>query len=168
MSDAKIVVGQGAERPARRWVVESAAVWKMIAPVGVAFLLVGLTDIALSWFPMRFGTPEWEFGTISTTLNNLPLPTLGVLILAAWAAATDQKTPVKVFGAVMMVLGVMLVGLVLLYLLTLAPAWSAVQAVDSLSAQLIAKKGIAKTLVQAAMYPAVYLLVGWKAWRLAS
>lgn len=137
----------------------------MIAPVGVAFLLVGLTDIALSWYPMRFGTPEWEFGTIGTTLNNMPLPTLGLLILAAWAVVTERKAPVKVFGVLMMVVGVVLVGLVVVYLLTLPPALTAIDAVENPSARVLAKKGIAKSLVQAVAFPAAYLLVGWRAWK---
>lgn len=167
MNDPRIVVGHGTERPASRWVVESTAVWKMIAPVGVAFLLVGLADIALSWYPVRFGTPEWEFGTIGTTLNNMPLPTLGLMILAGWAAVTERRTPVKVFGVLMMVVGLVLAGLVVLYLLTLPPAWGAVTAVEDPTLQVAAKKGIAKSLVQAVAYPAIYLLVGWNAWRLA-
>ncbi len=167
MSDDRIVVGAGVERSSSRWIVESTAVWKMIAPVGVAFMLVGLVDIALSWFPMRFGTPEWEFGTIGTTLNNLPLPTLGLMILAGWAAVTERRTPVRVFGVLMVVVGLVLAGLVVLYLLTLPPAWGAVTAVEDTTLQVAAKKGIAKSLVQVVAYPAVYLLVGWNAWRLA-
>lgn len=166
MSDAKIVVGQGTERPASRWVVESTAVWKMIAPVGLVFLLVGLTDIALSWFPMRFGTPEWEFGTIGTTLNNLPLPTLGLLLLAAWAVVTEKKLPVRVFGAVLMIVGVVLSGLVVIYLLTVPPAWNAANSLENASAMAVAKKGIMKSLVQAVAYPLAYLWVGYRAIRM--
>ncbi|MFN2317128.1 MAG: hypothetical protein ABR602_10630 [Gemmatimonadales bacterium] len=168
MSDDRIVVGQGSERAPSRLIVESPAVWKMIAPVGVAFLLVGLTDIALSWYPMRFGTPEWEFGTIGTTLNNLPLPTLGLLILAGWAAVTERRTPVKVFGVLMMVVGVVLAGLVVIYLLTVPPAWNAANSLDNASAMMVAKKGIAKSLVQAVVYPAVYLWAGYRAMRLTT
>lgn len=167
MDDSKIVVGAGGERAPTRFVVESPAVWRMIAPVGLAFLLIGLVDIALSWYPVRFGTPEWEFGTIGTTLNNLPLPTLGLLILGGWAAVTERRGAVKVFGVVAVAVAVVLAGLVIVYLLTLPPAWRAIQAVDNASAQMIAKKGIAKSLVQALAYPMVFGMVGWRAVRMS-
>jgi multisubunit Na+/H+ antiporter MnhC subunit len=49
----------------------------ILVTLGAAFLLVGLADLALLWWPIEFGNPAWEFGTISQTFDSLPMSGLG-------------------------------------------------------------------------------------------
>jgi hypothetical protein len=44
---------------------------------------VGLVDLALAWIPPRFGVVEWEFGTISSTLDSLPVSAMGTTLIVA-------------------------------------------------------------------------------------
>lgn len=53
---------------------------------GIAITLVG-SDLALLWIPARLGTPDWEFGTVSTTLDGMPLGTVGFALIAVGAVA---------------------------------------------------------------------------------
>ena len=83
-----------------------SAGWRVLRMIGFVLLVVGVLDLALAWFPLRFGTPEWEFGTISATLNNMPVPAMGLALLLAYAAAERNVgvlVAVAVWGAVMTV-----------------------------------------------------------------
>src|SRR6185437_6901598 len=57
--------------------------WRVVGWVGIAFVVMGFTDVALAWYPTAFGNPEWEFGAISATLNGFALPTLGLYLVLA-------------------------------------------------------------------------------------
>ena len=77
--------------------------WRVLLAIGVVLLTVGVLDLALAWFPPRFGTPEWEFGTVSATLNNMPVPAMGLALVLAYAAAersVGALIAVAVWGAV--------------------------------------------------------------------
>jgi len=49
--------------------------------------------LALLWYPLQFGSADWEFGTISAYLNGMPLGTLGLALLAAGAIGADGDEP---------------------------------------------------------------------------
>jgi hypothetical protein len=53
----------------------------LILAVGAALTIVGLVELALLWYPLRLGNVAWEFGTLSTTLDELPLTVLGVALV---------------------------------------------------------------------------------------
>jgi hypothetical protein len=57
-----------------------------LAPIlilaGLLFALAGSVDVLLFYYPPRFGDAEWEFGIIAQTFDAMPLPTLGLVLLA--------------------------------------------------------------------------------------
>jgi len=57
-----------------------------LAPIlivaGLLLAMAGWVGVALFYYPPRFGQPEWEFGTIAQTIDAMPLPTLGLVLLA--------------------------------------------------------------------------------------
>src|SRR5688500_13563574 len=59
----------------------------LLVAVGLAVSIVGGGDVMLFFWPPRFGDNEWEFGTIAQTVDALPLPTMGMLLLALAARA---------------------------------------------------------------------------------
>jgi hypothetical protein len=69
-----------AKEPDERLPLEESADfgWYLLGWIGLAFALVGGFDLALIWIPLGFGNPEWEFGTVSATLDGLPVTTLGL------------------------------------------------------------------------------------------
>src|SRR5689334_14868275 len=58
---------------------------RVLGAAGLVLAIVGWTDWALLWVPLRFGVVEWEFGTISQSFDALPLATIGTAALVAAA-----------------------------------------------------------------------------------
>ena len=78
MSDPKLVMPEKSSSKARRALPpDPVRTWALLGWVGVAFIVVGGVDFALTWYPMNFGNREWEFGTVTASFNGLPILLLG-------------------------------------------------------------------------------------------
>jgi len=138
----------------------SRAVW---AWTGLAFLIVGGADVALTWFPMQFGNPEWEFGSVTAAMNGLPVPMLGLAAMI-WASAEGRRkwmaTLSVVVGAVLLLC--ILAGLVLW-------ATGIPLALQSVPANLSVglEKALVKTSIQEVVYPVLLVFLTVRAWRAA-
>jgi hypothetical protein len=97
----------------------SASVFMVI---GGAFVTVGVVDLALLWTPLRFGTPAWEFATLSQTFSSLPFTGLGLVFVAVGLVGHPSARGLWIKGAAV-VFGVLALTLVVLGLLyvTVAP-----------------------------------------------
>ncbi len=58
---------------------------------GIFIIVVGWVDILVGWFPLGFGSPEWEFGVVSATVDGLPLSTLGLVATLLGASASGSR-----------------------------------------------------------------------------
>ena len=58
------------------------APWVVARNLAIVFLLVGGVDLALIWYPPRFGSPEFEFATISRFADGMPVFSMGMGLLA--------------------------------------------------------------------------------------
>jgi hypothetical protein len=101
------------------------AAWRLLAWLAVVFVVVGLIDIIVAWTPLRIGTPEWEFGTVTGTLNNLPVPAMGLILLLASGAALERRGQVVAALGVAVLLLMVLLLMGILYGLTAPLAWKA-------------------------------------------
>jgi hypothetical protein len=76
---------------------------------GVAFGIIGAVDLVLLWVPVRLGDPIWEFGTLSRTLDNLPMAVLGIALITIGLVRHPDRNPRWVqVAAVALALGVLL------------------------------------------------------------
>jgi hypothetical protein len=137
--------------------------WRIVQWLGLAFLIMSLIDIALGWYPTRFGSPEWEFGTISATVAGLSIPTLSLYLVLASSFALDQPKISKTMGIVMVVLALALPALGVFWLTNVPLALRATASNDIVNFGV--KKSIVKTLVLFAGYEILYGLGAWKALR---
>jgi hypothetical protein len=64
---------------------------RLVLFAGIFIILLGWVDILVSWFPLGFGSPEWEFGVVSATVDGLPLSTLGLVMTLLGAAASESR-----------------------------------------------------------------------------
>jgi hypothetical protein len=136
--------------------------WYLLGWIGLVFALVGGFDLALIWYPMGFGNPDWEFGTVSATLDGLPVVTLGMALLLGVGAARGQRWLVRVMAVVFVAAAVAIVLAAILY------ATNVPLAIQSMTDPVIAlglKKAIAKTTVQAVLYPVGFVWIAVITWR---
>jgi len=133
--------------------------WAVLGWIGVVFLLVGGTDFVLAWFPLDFGTREWEFGTVTGSFDGLPIVILGVGALLAASVQIGRRWW-TVTSAV--VAGVLLLAVVAAVVLWLTNVPLALQAVPAEAATGL-KKALVKTMVQGVTYPLVLAYLAWRA-----
>ena len=119
---------------------------RLLSWVGAAFVILGFMDIALAWYPVQFGNPDWEFGTIGGTMSALALPHLGLYLMLASAIARGQKSTTRAMGVVMIVLLLSIVGLGVVFLTVVPLALKSLAAAAPLVVQ-SAKRAILKALL---------------------
>ena len=133
--------------------------WSLLGYIGIAFILVGALDVGLAWFPFVLGSAEWEFGTIGATLNGLPLPGLGLMLVLASGVALGLPVRIRVVAAICAVLVVALLGLGFLYVTVIPVALSEVT-------NPVVRAGLMKSIVKAlallVIYPALFGWVGFR------
>ncbi len=136
--------------------------WQLIGVLGAIFVVLGLLDILLAWYPLMFGNPEWEFGTVASTLDNLPVTVLGFGLLLGAAVARGRRSAVRGWSILFIVLAVVILAIGVLYLLDVPVAFRTVQQ-PLLRTGL--KKAVAKAVGQMVLYPAGFLVMGVKGLR---
>jgi len=129
--------------------------WRTLGWLGLAYFIMALIDLALGWYPTRFGSPEWEFATISASLAGLAIPTLALYLILAAAQALDHKGTAKAVSIVMIVFALALPALGIFYLTNVPLALRATATNDV--ANFGMKKAIVKSLALFAGYETLYV-----------
>jgi hypothetical protein len=137
--------------------------WRILGWLGLAFLIMSFLDLALGWYPVRFGSPEWEFGTISATISGLAIPTLGLYLILGSAIALDRSRTAKTVAIVMIVLAIVLPALGIIFLTNVPVALKATATNDVVHFGM--KKAILKSLSLFAGYEILYVLGALKGLR---
>jgi hypothetical protein len=130
--------------------------------LGLTFAFVGLGDLALAWFPVAFGSPEWEFGTATTTLNGLPVPAMGLALLLGAALAADRPRHARTVATLLLILAVAILAIGVLWATTLPMAF---RPVTNEVVRLGLQKAVAKTAIQLLAYPPLFVVLGVAGWR---
>ena len=138
-----------------------ASLWPMLAVAGVALLAVGLSDLALAWYPPLFGNREWEFGTVTSTLNGLPVVLMGAVFAYLGVANRGMVRTTRVIGLASLLGALCIVTMAGLYLTNVPLALQSVEGPILLGV----KKAIAKSLVQSVVYPITFGVLGVRALR---
>ena len=157
-----MVAGITPERPHR--VVRSAPElgWEMLGWIGVAFAVIGALDLVLAWFPPAFGNAEWEFGTVSVSLNGLPLPALGLMFLLTAGVAQGSLWKVRLALVALVLVTLILLATAVLYV-TVLPI--ALQDVQNPAVRTGLLKSVVKALLLLVLYPVLFLWMAVKGWR---
>jgi hypothetical protein len=136
--------------------------WYLIGWIGLVFTLVGGADLLLTWYPMAWGSPEWEFGTVTAALDGLPVPTLGLALLLGVGAARGQRWLMRTIAVAFALFAILIILAAIMYA-TNVPI--ALQAVQEPLIRTGLKKAITKSTIQSVVYPAAFLWIAFKAWR---
>ena len=155
MTAPRIVAPSG--EPKKTRTIHPDRVWSVLGWTSLAFLVVGGLDFALTWYPPDFGNREWEFGTVTASLNGLPILLIGIALLLAASMQMRRRwwTLLAALAALVMLVWVA-VGSVLW-------ATNVPLALQSVPPELAIgiRKALVKTIVQSMVYPLVlaFLLV---------
>lgn len=165
MSAPRVLIRDSApEADVRTAPVRLGGAWGLLVPVGLVFMLVGAADLALVWYPLGFGSAEWEFGSVTSMLNGLPVLVMGLVFLAMGAVAAGRRWAGRGIATVLLLLAVVVVLMAALYATTVPIA---LKAAPNPTVALGLKKAIAKTTVQAAVYPVMLIWLAISTWRRA-
>lgn len=164
MTGPKILVGREGQAP--RVIGPSPEVgWRLLGGAGFAFAVVAAADLALAWYPTGFGSAEWEFGTVTAVLGNLPLLIMGLGLLFAAAVGQGKAVLLKAISGVWLVLALLVLAMLVLYARRVPEALEVVT--DPVLREGI-KEGMAKVAVQGVLYPLAFTWMGFKGWKYAS
>lgn len=123
----------------------------LLGLAGAALALAAFFDLALAWYPIGIGNPEWEFGTVSATLNSLPLTTVGLVLALVSALENGYVIRTRVLSSLFLTLALLVLASAVLYALDVPLALRAVQ--DPL-----ARMGLTKAIIKAFGLVVVYLV----------
>lgn len=139
--------------------------WVVLGWAGALFVLVAGLDLALAWYPLNFGNPEWEFGTVTTILSNLPLFVMGWVLLLSAGLAQGKQWLVRGVALILAVVGIATLGMALLYATNIPIALQSVP--EGTVVQLGLKKAIVRTMGQAVLYSLSFFVISFFGWRLS-
>ena len=143
----------------------ATAAWSVLRWAGVLFVVVAGMDLALAWYPFLLGQPEWEFGTITSTLAGMPVLIIGLTLVFAASIAERRPRWTRFIAALFVVLALLLLGLTAIYL-TNVPI--ALQSVADPLVRLGLKKAMVKSIAEGVMYPLFLTFIAVKGWKQAS
>ncbi len=164
MGAARMIITGAAPEPrsAVARVAHPEHAWSALGWMGLAFILIGLVDLALAWYPAALGSPEWEFGTIGASLNGLPLPALGLALILGAGVARGSRWQMRVASGVAIALTLLLLGFAFIYA-TVIPVALADAANGVLRMGLM--KSIAKAVALLVIYPILFVWIGYNGWK---
>lgn len=134
----------------------SRGAWAMVQVLGVALALVGFADFALLWYPARWASVDWEFGTVSAAFDGLPLLTIGLGLATAGAVSRGRRGAMAGLAAVLLVMSLLLIAMLLIFVLDVPVVLRAVD--PQLRESLV--KSLVKTSSMAIVYVVLYLTLG--------
>lgn len=159
MSDTKLVMPEQGTARGRARAFDPSRAWAALGWIGLAFLVVGGADFALTWYPMDFGNREWEFGSVTASFNGLPILVLGLGLLLTSSVLTGRRWWALLAALVAFGLLVWIVVGVVLWITTVPLALQTVP----IEVATGMKKAVAKTAVQSVVYPVLMAFIAMRA-----
>ena len=161
-----VITGSASERrPVASRVVGEDRAWDALGWIGMAFIVIGMVDLVLAWYPPALGSPEWEFGTIGASLNGLPLPALGVALNLSAGIARGSRWQMRAAAGVAVMLALLLLVFAFIYA-TVIPVALGDATNGVVRTGLM--KSVAKALVLLVLYPVLFLWLGYRGWKHSS
>lgn len=137
-------------------------VWRLLLASGTTLAVLGWADLALLWYPLQFGDPQWEFATVSGTFEGMPLGTIGITMMLVGLIKLGWNRVVLLLCATCIVIALAVLAMSVVYLLDVPVALRSAPPV----AMRMLKKSMAKTGLCAIGYTALYSWLAWSTWRM--
>jgi hypothetical protein len=124
--------------------------------LGLVLTVAALTDYVMALYPPVFGSPEWEFATISDIVAGLPLVTIGLAFVWVSSGWLGRRWLTIAAGVGFLVGALCVFGALLLFATNIPVALRATQ--DLARGNI--EKLIAKTLILGLLFGTVYIVAG--------
>jgi len=128
---------------------------------GFALFLLGSTDVALTWLPTSFGNREWEFATVTSSFNGMPVILLGLVLVVATAAWEGRRWWALAGGIVAAGFFLFVLAAIALWATNLPLALESVEGVVLTGL----KKAVLKTSVQSVILPIFFGGIAYQGFR---
>lgn len=123
-----------------------------------------MTYLMLWWAP-RFGTPQWEFSTISQTIEMMPLLVVGMTMLMVGTIASGSARGAKLLAGFCVFLILMLVVMAILFGMSGLVAYSqAAQSGMPDEAKGLVLRATGKQLLMGGTYTLLFGAFAWSLW----
>lgn len=129
--------------------------------MSLVFTVAGVGDWILTWIPLRFGSPEWEFGTIVSSFAGLPLVALGFAGLLGAAVARGIRWQIVAMAWVLLLWTLLILAALVVFALDVPLAVAAAQ--DAIRTGII--KATIKTAFLGMLFSAAFLFLAVSAFR---
>src|SRR5207249_127384 len=121
---------------------------------GAVLLLAALSDYALAFYPIGFGSAEWEMATIGAVVQGLPLFSIGLAAIWVCAGGLGRRWLLIMVACGLLVVSVGLFASLLLFLTDVPLALQATQGV----AQVGIQKLVGRTLFLGLLFGVAYIV----------
>lgn len=150
-----LVVSPPAPRPAPAvGPTDLRALHVPVLRVGWALVLVSMINLALLWWSPQFGTPQWEFATVSQTFDRMPLLVLSLLLVTVGTLLSGSAAACRAVAGLLAALALAVVAMTVLYGLSATVAWSGSRGAPPEALSLLVR-AVVKTALVAAVYTTV-------------
>ena len=123
---------------------------------GVVLALAALGDFVLAFYPLGFGSAEWELATISSVIQGLPLISIGLAAIWMSGGVSGQRGLLLAVGVLLLASAAAVFALLIVFLTNVPVALRATQDV----ARLGIVKLVAKTVMLALLFGVSYIVGG--------
>ena len=130
--------------------------WKVVGWFGALLAAIGLTDVALYWYPLAFGSPEWQFGTVAQSFGALPLATIGLAAMAAALYVNHARMTMLVTAALLLGIGLLVMAALAMFVMNVPMALQAAQGAQAPAVH----RGIVRTTIRGVGFGSAYLIAG--------
>lgn len=121
--------------------------------LAIGLVIASLLDLGALWYPIQLGKMEWEYTTIATTFDSLPLITVGLGFLAAMALGQGRRNTVVALGALFVLMTVLIGSMLVIFSLDVTVA---IQAAP-VAAKGLVKEASLKAVLTGTTYTVLYL-----------
>lgn len=156
----QVVLGSSSDGPGTVSPDEQTA-WAMMFLIGLGLTVIGGVDVGLLFFPARWSSLDWEFGTVGAFIDGLPLVTMG---FGAMVVASTGRGWLKwraVLAAAALLMAIVVLAMVVIFVLDGPAAFRAV----SPEMKPTLKKAVFKTGIMGAVYVWIFAALGVWTWR---
>lgn len=132
--------------------------------VGVVLTAISVANIALLWWPPRFGNAQWEFAAVTQTVGRMPMLAIGLVLVMLAVLMVRSVWWTRLVAAFLSLTTLVLIAMGLLYMLSGIVAYKqAGTAPGGLAGQLEVR--ILATAIATGIYTLLFGALAATSWR---